>query len=160
MGAAHHPGADKLAGHLLPGACGRHLTIPVATGTVKTGAGKPQSHAKRRHVVLRLRELWQRFAPKLRQEDLARALGVPRQRISEWERGTALPSVEQLARLAFLHDVPLELVLDPSWFHEQRARMRALMVERGFPRRHNNENAGDRTHPTGGQASRASSTPL
>ncbi len=47
----------------------------------------------------------------LSQTELAQSLGVTRQAVSGWERGTAVPSAEKLIALSRLYGIPLnELV--------------------------------------------------
>lgn len=48
---------------------------------------------------------------KLTQMELANELEVSRQAISKWEQGTALPSTENLIRLAELYGVPLDVLV-------------------------------------------------
>ncbi len=46
------------------------------------------------------------------QDQLARELQVTRQTVSRWERGTALPSMDNLRRLSHLYGVPLDYFVD------------------------------------------------
>ena len=51
---------------------------------------------------------------KITQLDLAEKLKVSRQAISKWEQGTALPSTENLIRLAELYGVSVEVLTNPK----------------------------------------------
>lgn len=51
---------------------------------------------------------------KLTQMELANELEVSRQAISKWEQGTALPSTENLIRLAELYGVSVEVLTNPK----------------------------------------------
>lgn len=51
---------------------------------------------------------------KLTQMELAHELEVSRQAISKWEQGTALPSTENLIRLAELYGVSVEVLTNPK----------------------------------------------
>jgi putative transcriptional regulator len=55
----------------------------------------------RRIVEIRARRGWS-------QAELARRLGVPRERLGKWERGVNAPSLEDLAALSEVLEVPLE----------------------------------------------------
>lgn len=55
----------------------------------------------RRVVEIRERRGWN-------QGELARRLGVPRDRLGKWERGVNGPSLEDLAELSEVLEVPLE----------------------------------------------------
>ena len=45
-------------------------------------------------------------------EDVADALGVSRGTVSGWENGYRIPSMDQLAELARVYDIPLDTLLD------------------------------------------------
>lgn len=51
---------------------------------------------------------------KITQMELANELEVSRQAISKWEQGTALPSTENLIRLAELYGVSVEVLTNPK----------------------------------------------
>lgn len=48
------------------------------------------------------------------QEALAEMLGLSRQSVSKWENGSALPTMENLSRLANIFDVPVSYLLDDT----------------------------------------------
>lgn len=48
------------------------------------------------------------------QEALADMLGLSRQSVSKWENGSALPTMENLSRLANIFDVPVSYLLDDT----------------------------------------------
>lgn len=81
----------------------------------------------RRIVQLRRRRAWS-------QGDLARRLGVTRERVGNWERGENRPPLESLAALGEAFRVPLdELVLGRRrgrWLNEEELqRARQLLAE-------------------------------
>ncbi len=57
----------------------------------------------------------------LSQEDVAGKLGVSRQTISKWETGETLPDIRQSKRLAVLHHITLDELVEYD-FDEQQAR--------------------------------------
>ena len=60
-----------------------------------------RSELGRRIVKTRMRQRWS-------QAELARHLGAPRERLGKWERGLNAPSLEDLATLSEVLEVPLE----------------------------------------------------
>jgi transcriptional regulator with XRE-family HTH domain len=60
-----------------------------------------RSELGRRIIKTRMRRGWT-------QAELARRLGVPRERLGKWERGLNAPSLEDLAALSEVLEVPLE----------------------------------------------------
>lgn len=52
-----------------------------------------------------------RCAAKLTQGDVAEEMGVTRQTVSSWERGTTSPSIENLAALCVIYGVSADLIL-------------------------------------------------
>ncbi|MFP5289325.1 MAG: helix-turn-helix transcriptional regulator [Thermoanaerobaculia bacterium] len=60
-----------------------------------------RSELGRRIIRTRIRRGWT-------QAELARRLGVPRERLGKWERGLNAPSLEDLAALSEVLEVPLE----------------------------------------------------
>ena len=60
-----------------------------------------RSELGRRIIKTRMRRGWS-------QAELARRLGVPRERLGKWERGLNEPSLEDLAALSEVLEVPLE----------------------------------------------------
>ena len=52
-----------------------------------------------------------REARKLRQEDVAEALGIDRSAVSKWETGKALPRAEMLFKLADLYNCTIDDLL-------------------------------------------------
>ena len=65
----------------------------------------------------------------LTQAELARAVGVSRQTVSRWERGTVVPSAGNLAALGRLYSVPLdELMNEEPDGEEEPAVPEALKV--------------------------------
>ena len=59
------------------------------------------------------------------QEALADMLGLSRQSVSKWENGSALPTMENLSRLAKIFDVPVSYLLDDSRQEERPAKTEA-----------------------------------
>ena len=59
------------------------------------------------------------------QEALADMLGLSRQSVSKWENGSALPTMENLSRLAKIFDVPVSYLLDDSRQEERSAKTEA-----------------------------------
>ena len=58
--------------------------------------------------------------------ELAQALRVSRQAISEWETGEATPSLENLKSLCQLYQIPLDELLGKASPRHQRRRKRML----------------------------------
>ncbi len=54
---------------------------------------------------------------KLTQNDLAKKLNVPQQRISEYETGTITPSLDRLIELAQILDVTLDELIEFKKIH-------------------------------------------
>lgn len=55
-----------------------------------------------------------RIAANLRQLDVALALQIGTNRVSEWERGQSVPHAETLSRLAALFEVSVESLIPPT----------------------------------------------
>ena len=69
----------------------------------------------------------------LSQTELAQSLGVTRQAVSGWERGTAVPSAEKLIALSRLYGVPLDELVNgesPAGEHEEKEAEKPEEVER------------------------------
>lgn len=68
-------------------------------------------------LLERRRAWWLRVARRgMNQSGVAQALGLSAKSgstIGDWERGASQPSLRQLAQLAALYDVPLELFVNP-----------------------------------------------
>jgi Zn-dependent peptidase ImmA (M78 family)/DNA-binding XRE family transcriptional regulator len=58
--------------------------------------------------------VWARETASLKQEETAHALGVPVERIQEWERGDSSPTVNQLRRMAERYKRPLSVFYLPE----------------------------------------------
>jgi len=65
----------------------------------------------RRVVARRLARL--RRLRHLSQQEVGAALGVDRGTVSRWERGEIAVSLERLAQLSIVYDVPLASLLEP-----------------------------------------------
>ena len=59
--------------------------------------------------INRLREI--REDKDLKQDDVARALGIKQQQYSEYERGTVLISIEKLDKLADFYDTSVDYLI-------------------------------------------------
>lgn len=70
-------------------------------GKAQPTKGMLQKELGQRIVRVRKRRGW-------RQGDLARRLGVPRERLGKWERGVNSPSLEDLSALSEVLELPLE----------------------------------------------------
>ena len=60
------------------------------------------------------------------QEALADMLGLSRQSVSKWENGSALPTMENLSRLAKIFDVPVSYLLDDGQQENRTAKTEAV----------------------------------
>lgn len=60
------------------------------------------------------------------QEALADMLGLSRQSVSKWENGSALPTMENLSRLAKIFDVPVSYLLDDGQQENRSAKTEAV----------------------------------
>ena len=79
----------------------------------------------------RLREV--RNKSGLSQEALAERVNVSRQTISKWERGTTLPSADNLAMLSEVFDVPVDALLKEDWTPQEASDPVVEIVEVQVP---------------------------
>ena len=69
-----------------------------------------------------------RKASGISQEEAAEKLNVSRQTIGRWEQGRTIPSMENMAKLSELYNVPLEnLVQDVYELHSPSNKKEALL---------------------------------
>lgn len=75
-------------------------------------------------LIERRRAWWLRVARRgMNQTGVAQALGLSSKSgstIGDWERGVSQPSLRQLAQLAALYEVPLELFVNPPKTDDER----------------------------------------
>ena len=60
----------------------------------------------KKHLYIRLKEL--REANKLTQEDVATHLNISRQSVSQWEKGTSSPDIDNLVLLSKMYHITLD----------------------------------------------------
>lgn len=75
-------------------------------------------------LIERRRAWWLRVARRgMNQTGVAKALGLSEKSgstIGDWERGVSQPSLRQLAQLAAIYGVPLELLVNPPMTDDER----------------------------------------
>jgi transcriptional regulator with XRE-family HTH domain len=75
-------------------------------------------------LIERRRAWWLRVARRgMNQTGVAKALGLSEKSgstIGDWERGVSQPSLRQLAQLAAIYAVPLELLVNPPMTDDER----------------------------------------